>query len=124
MSKPGTLKVRVYTSEAQIPVTDATVVVTQQAPSGKYELLTVQSTDSSGEIQPVRIDIPLGERGEHSFVLCNVWAEHPGYVMLMVEGVQVFSGIDTIQEMALTPLSRGQSSLTRKKVRELPIQDL
>ena len=52
----GTLAVRVYTSQAQIPVEGATVVVTAPGTNGKRKLLSVQATDSSGEIRP--IDFP------------------------------------------------------------------
>ena len=47
----GTLQVQVYTSRAALPVRDATVVVVRRAPSGKYDLLSIQSTDSSGKIR-------------------------------------------------------------------------
>ena len=44
----GTLQIRVYTSRAQLPIEDATVVVTQISPTGKYHLLSVQITDREG----------------------------------------------------------------------------
>ena len=55
----GTLQIRVYTSRAQLPIEDATVVVTQISPTGKYHLLSVQITDREGRVQPLTIPAPL-----------------------------------------------------------------
>ena len=48
MQAMGTLVVRVYTSQAQIPVEGATVVVTTPGTNGKRKLLSVKATDRSG----------------------------------------------------------------------------
>lgn len=132
MQATGTLTVRVYTSQAQIPVEGATVVVTAPGKNGKMKLLSVQATDRSGEIRP--ITIPAPEREESTspndagapqpFAVCNVWAEHPGYAMLETEGVQIFPGVQTVQEVELLPLPWGQSSLQNLDVREIPPQSL
>ena len=58
------------------------------------------------------------------FSVCSVWAEHPGYVMLQVNGVQVFSGVETVQEMELIPLAEGESSLQQRDVRDITSQSL
>ena len=128
----GTLTVRVYTSQAQIPIAGATVVVTAPGKSGKRKLLSVQSTDRSGEVRTISIPTPeLGEStsphqqgGEAPFAVCNVWAEHPGYTMLEAEGVQIFPGVETVQDMELIPLPRGQNSLQHLDVREITPQSL
>ena len=54
----GTLQIRVYTSRAQLPIEDATVVVTQISPTGKYHLLSVQISDREGRVQPLTIPAP------------------------------------------------------------------
>ena len=98
MQATGTLSVRVYTSQAQIPLEGATVVVAAPGAEGKWKLLSLQNTDSSGRIQTVEIGAPevgestspgglTGEGGP--FALCDVWAEQPGYAMLQVENVQI-----------------------------------
>ena len=128
----GTLTVRVYTSQAQIPVAGATVVVTAPGKNGKRKLLSVQATDRSGEVRPISISTPAlaGSTspqlpgGEAPFAVCNVWAEHPGYAMLEAEGVQIFPGVETVQDMELIPLPRGQSSLQHLDVREITPQSL
>ena len=115
----GTLTVRVYTSQAQIPIAGATVVVTAPGKNGKRKLLSVQATDRSGEVRAISIPTPeLGEStapqqsgSEAPFAVCNVWAEHPGYTMLEAEGVQIFPGVETVQDMGrLTSAPRTRSS--------------
>lgn len=126
----GKLVVRVYTSQAELPVEDATVVVTQKSPDGKYKLLSVQATDSSGTTQPIAIPTPLLGESTHPgaqvppFAVCDVWAEHPGYAMMLVEGVQIFDGVETLQDIELEPLTEGQSSLLQNSIRDIPGQDL
>ena len=130
MEGTGILRVRVYTSRARLPVAGATVAVTQKGENGKYQLLSVQATDQSGNVKPVAIPTPALGGSTHPgsasppYAVCDVWAEHPGYAMLLVEGVQIFQGVETLQEMELEPLSEGQSSLIQNDVREIPGQAL
>lgn len=132
MAGTGILRVRVYASSAELPLPGATVVVTQTAPTGKQILLSVQSTDQSGLTQPIEISTPAAaesespdwEGGEPVFAQCDVWAEHPGFVMLTVKGVQIFSGVETIQNMELIPLAEGQESLRQHRRQETSSQNL
>ena len=133
MQATGTLSVRVYTSQAQIPLEGATVVVAAPGEEGKYKLLSIQNTDSSGQICPVTIDAPaLGESTSpgglpgtgRPFALCDVWAEQPGYAMLQVENVQIFPGVETVQNMELIPLPQGLCSLQQRDERDIPAQSL
>ncbi|WP_201757219.1 spore cortex-lytic protein [Colidextribacter sp. OB.20] len=133
MQATGTLSVRVYTSQAQIPLERATVVVAEPGEGGKWRLLSIQNTDSSGKIQPVQIETPaLGEStspdglpGEGApCALCSLWAEQPGYAMLQLENVQIFPGVETVQNMELTPLPQGLCSLQQRDERDIPVQSL
>ena len=133
MQATGTLSVRVYTSQAQIPLEGATVVVAAPGEEGKYKLLSIQNTDSSGQICPVTIDAPaLGEStspgglpGDGApFALCNVWAEQPGYAMLQMENVQIFPGVETVQDMELIPLPQGLCSLQQRNAWDISAQTL
>lgn len=132
MEHTGKLSVRVYATQAEVPIQGATVVVTRQGRSGKSDLLSVQATNSSGMIRPVEIVTPGAyestgpvETGEErSFSVCTVWAEHPDYAMLQVSGVQVFPGVETLQDMELIPLAEGQNSLQRRSQRVITPQNL
>ena len=133
MQATGTLSVRVYTSQAQIPLEGATVVVAEPGEEGKWKLLSIQNTDSSGQICPIQIDAPaLGESTSpgglpgtgRPFALCDVWAEQPGYAMLQVAGVQIFPDVETLQAMELIPLPQGLCSLQQRDERDIPVQNL
>ena len=130
--RTGRLSVRVYTTQAELPLEGSTVAVLQNGEGVRYRLLSLQTTDSSGRITSVDIPAPAAEEsiapgaadGPKCFSVCSVWAEHPGYAMLQVDGVQIFPGVETVQNMELTPLERGQSSLQQRTVRDIPAQDL
>lgn len=133
MQATGTLSVRVFTSQAQIPLEGATVVVAAAGEEGKYKLLSIQNTDSSGKTRTITIDAPaLGESTSPGglpgpgvpFAQCNVWAEQPGYAMLQVENVQIFPGVETVQNMELIPLPQGLCSLQQRDERDIPAQGL
>ena len=133
MQATGALSVRVYTSQAQIPLEGATVVVTMPGEGGKQKLLSIQCTNSSGQIKSIQIDTPLpaqstspgGLPGDGApCALCSVWAEQPGYAMLQVENVQIFPGVETMQNMELIPLPQGLCSLQQRDERDIPAQNL
>ena len=131
MAQTGTLRVRVFTSRAQLPVEGATVLVTQKNPNGKYDLLSVQATNSSGEIRDLKIQAPPRVDSTQDMIgigmpdtTCEVWAEAPGFSVLRVEGVQIFPGVTTEQPMALIPLGEGQSSLDWVDDRKITPQNL
>ena len=133
MQTTGILSVRVYTSQAQIPLEGATVVVAAPGEEGRWKLLSIQNTDSSGMVRPVTIDAPaLGESTSPGglpgkgapFAQCDVWAEQPGYAMLQVAGVQIFPGVETIQDMELIPLPDGLCSLQQRDERDITAQNL
>lgn len=110
LAEYGTLAVRVYTGRAQIPLEDATVAVTRKAPGGKHDLISIQIADESGKTLPISIPAPAPQASASPggpavpFVLCDVWAEHPDYELLVVEDVQIFAGVETLQRMELIPL--------------------
>ena len=132
MPASGSLQVRVFTSAAELPLSGATVIVIQLTPSGKYDLLSVQQTDSSGLIQPVIITTPsMAQSGSPSapdtpppFALCDIWAEVSGYGIRQARDVQIFPGVETVQDFRLPPLEQGEADLTRRDSRTTPPHDL
>lgn len=131
MEETGTLLVQVIATNARLPIEGATVVITTQAENGKFELVSVQHTDRSGNIRPVQIETPAGEdsteqsvTGERPYARCEVWAEHPGYTVLRAEGVQIFPGVVTRQTMELLPLGEGEHGLGKVDLRDITSQNL
>ena len=109
MEAVGTILTRVFTSRAEIPVSGATVAFTQRGKEGRHILLAVRTTDGSGRTAPVQVATPDASASENPgtvepFAVCDIWAESPGYELLVVENVQVFPGPQTLQELELFPL--------------------
>ena len=114
----GKLVVRVYATAAQLPLEGATVVITTRNENGKFDLISLQKTDRSGLIDPVTIQTPNAAQSENQtgegsmpFQYCDVWAEHPGFLVQRVEVVQIFPGITTRQDLEMIPLGDGEHSL-------------
>lgn len=109
MTAHGTLLVRVYTARAQIPVVDATVAISQHSDQGAETLIALELTNQSGLIPSIAIPTPALALSLHPdpalpYATCCVRVEHPGYQMLTIEAVQIFPGIETLQEVELIPL--------------------
>ena len=125
MEHSATLKVRVATSELNIPLEGVTVAVTRIGQTGKHDLLSVQVTDCNGEIRPVQVAALTGsDSGQGAGNLpgqeqCQLWAEYPGYAVLRVEGLALCPGGELVQQLELTPLSPGQCTLRHREVKWL-----
>lgn len=111
MQQPsGTLIFRVFTSDADLPVEGATVLIRQQQSPGR--LLGIRVTGSSGETDPLVVDTPgaaLSQSPENTvqpWTGLNVMVEHPDYERVTLQGLQVFPGIETVQTIRLLPLQR------------------
>lgn len=125
----GTILTRVYTSRAQIPVSGATVAFTQRGTEGHHNLLAVRVTDENGRTAPVQVSTPDAAASESPgtadpFAVCDIWAESPGYELLVVENVQVFPGTETLQELELIPLPEQMSALLPEHPVNIPPQNL
>lgn len=114
MRDSGTLRLRAYTSRGQIPVVSATVAVIRRHPGEKLELLALRMTDANGKVEPITIDSPapsasLSPGNSQPFAVVDILAEHPQYQMLAVEQVQIFPGVETVQDLMMMPLAENAS---------------
>jgi len=131
MQQTGKLVVRVFATTAQLPLEGATVVVTARTENGKFDLISLQKTDRSGLTAPIEINTPdsrdstaQNTTGQVPFRSCDVWAEHPGFAVMRVDGVQIFPGVVTRQDMELLPLGEGEHDLGRVSQRDISVQNL
>lgn len=111
MPYSGTLVTRIFTGRGQLPVPDAFVAVVRHAAAGD-QLLAAQTSDASGNTSPVVLDAPdptdsLRPGDRAPFALCDIWAEHPGFQLMVVQDVQIFPDVVSIQELPLLPLLPG-----------------
>ena len=130
MIQSGKLAVRVFASRAQLPVEGATVVIVQKTGNGKYRVLSLQETNQNGATQPVTVPTPnVGEStsptmGAAPCARCDIWVEHEGYELMVIEDVQIFPGEVSLQQVELEPLVRGEGWTQQTQVRPIPPQTL
>ncbi len=128
MAENGYLAVRVYTSQAQLPIEGANVTVTQATPNGT-RLLATRITDRSGNISPVEIATP--DRSESlqagiriPFTSVDITADYPGYERILVENAQIFSGVLSQQNLELIPIEERPEVLNLTEVFQVTSQEL
>lgn len=103
----GYIVARAYTSDAQIPIPDATlsVVTTDE---NNPSIIGVRITDKSGKTEPIPVEAPdeilsTTPDNENPFTVVNVRLDHPRYNSYYVEGVQVFAGQVSIINAPMLP---------------------
>ena len=108
MASTGTILVNVYTSGAKIPVEGATVLFQQQEPPNS--LLGLRITDKSGQTAPLTIETvdqsesQAPETRVIPWTGLNIHVDHPEFERVILQGVQIFPGITTVQNVQLLPL--------------------
>ncbi len=111
MASQGSVIARVYTSDAYLPLRDVPVIFTQVLPDGTKTVLGIRYTNSSGLTTPLSVQTPDASdslkpgSNIRPYATLDIQVEYPGYSGILSEGVQVFSGIETIQGLQLRPLS-------------------
>ena len=109
MPQTGSLIVRVFTSQAQLPVSGATVIISSREEDNRHKVFSIQTTDSSGATKPFQLaapDLAFSNEpgGSIPFSDYSLVVEHPEYYLATFEKLQVFPGIETVQNVPLTPL--------------------
>ena len=126
MSATGYIQVHAYTSYAQLPLQDVAVTVT----AGDGTAIAMRLTDRSGKIQP--IEIPVPDRSESlspnppeiPFTTVNLYARKKGYEQIENEGLQVFAGTVTNQNLEMIPLSELPGQWDKSEIFFTPPQNL
>ena len=121
MASYGYIRVQAVTSRADIPIRDATVTITGTDESGARSLLSLQRTDESGFTKTITVPTPqlahsLTPDQQQGWTNVTVTVTHPGFEGIIVDRVQIFPGVTTIQKMILVPLSQlpGQFNATER----------
>lgn len=109
MPQTGSLVVRTFTSQAQLPVSGATVIISSRGPDGRHKVFSIQTTDPSGATKPFELEAPDAALGMSPgqaapFSDYSLVVEHPEYFLATFEKLQVFPGIETVQNVPLVPL--------------------
>lgn len=104
----GIIRVHVATARGAMPVTGATVIITKIT-DGEPELVSLQTTNASGNITPVTVEAPppsADQRHPQSF-LYDITAQANGYYREHSTDVPVFPNITSMQNFDLIPLPAG-----------------
>lgn len=109
MPQTGSLIVRVFTSQAQLPIQGATVIISSRAEDDRHKVYSIQTTDSSGATKAFQLEAPdlsLSETpgGNAPFSNYSLVVEHPEYYLATFDKLQVFPGVETVQNVPLVPL--------------------
>lgn len=114
MAQSGTLFVRTFVSRAQLPVSGATVIVSVPQADGRHKLLAIRQTNESGVAGPITLEAPEasesltpGHNGT-AFSTYTLVVEHPDYQLAVFDQLQVFPGVETVQDVPLIPLSANE----------------
>ena len=126
METNGTLTVYAYTSDAQLPVEGASVVI-RESLSEDAKVLATALTDRRGYIPPVRIAAPAPFQSQAPdratpFATVAITITHPNYETEKISGVQVFPNTVTVQSFRMIPVNPQYPALEQDF--ETPAQNL
>ncbi len=129
MTQSGTIQIQAVTSRADFPVPGATVSISRRAADGTNTLLAVRQTDESGLTQPVTVATPALENSLQpdlpvGWTDVRVVISHPGYEGIVVNQVQIFPGVATVQEMVMIPNEQLPEDLNPSQTFDVPDQGL
>lgn len=127
MSATGYIQVHAFASNAQIPLKDVAVAITDENGSA----IALRLTNRSGQLdEPVAITVPdlsasqTPNTGVVPFASVNLYARLPDYEEIEVENLQVFANTVTSQNLELIPLSELPEYWNQVEVFDTPKQNL
>ena len=126
MSATGTIQVRAFTSQAQLPLQDVAVTVT----AADGTAIALRLTDRSGLIPPISIPVPdqaesqSPDPEQRPYALVNLYAHRDSFEGVESENIQIFANTHTIQDLNLVPLAQIPGSWNQMVVFDTPPQNL
>lgn len=127
MSATGYIQVHAYTSNAQIPLKDVAVAITDTAGSA----IALRLTNRNGQFdEPIEITVPdlsasqTPNTGVIPYALVNIYAKNENYEEIEAKNVQVFPNTVTSQNLELIPLSELPEYWNQVEIFDTPSQNL
>lgn len=104
----GIIRVHVATAQGAKPVAGAAVLITHLT-SGEPELISLQTTDQSGNIEAVTVPAPppSADQRHPESCLYDITAQAAGYYREHSADVPVFPNVTSVQNFDLIPLPAG-----------------
>ena len=125
LSAIGYIQVHAYTSNAQIPLKDVAIMITNDL----NKAIAFRITDRSGRIDPVPIEVPEKSVSQapdlgKPYTTVNIYARLEGFEQIESRNVQVFSQTVTDQNLEMIPLSELPESMKKTEIFNTPAQNL
>lgn len=127
LSSKGYIQVHSYTSNAQLPLQNVAIAVTDVSGS----VIAFRLTNRSGTLDtPIEIEVPelvysqTPNTGVIPFTRVNLYARLEDYELIENKNLQVFAGTVTDQDLEMIPLSEYPESFLKAEVFETTPQNL
>ena len=127
LSATGYIQVHAYTSNAQIPLKDVAVSITDMSGSA----IAMRLTNRSGLLDaPIPIEVPdlssvqTPNTGIIPYSVVNLYARAENYEGVVAEKLQVFPSVTTLQNLEMIPLSEFPEAWDKVEVFDTPPQNL
>ena len=127
LTSTGYIQVHAYASNAQIPLKDVAITITDSGGAA----IAMRLTNRSGKLdQPVAISVPELSAGQSPdtdiipFTTVDLYAKSKNYEQITIRSLQVFPQTVTIQELELIPLSEFPEEWIKAETFTIPPQNL
>lgn len=127
LSAIGYIQVHAYTSNAQIPLKDVAVTVSDLNGSG----IAMRLTNRSGILDtPIQITVPnrsesqTPQQGSSPFTSVNLYARTTDYEEIDIKNLQVFADTVTVQNLEMIPLAEFPGAWNNAEVFDTATQNL
>ena len=127
MSAIGYINVHTFESNAQLPLNDVAIAITDQT----GDAIALRLTNRNGMLdKAIQIQVPdlresqTPNSTEAPFQVVNIYARKQNYEQIEVQNVQVFANTTTEQELEMIPLSEHPENQSLLEIFNIPPQNL
>ena len=127
MSATGYIQVHAFTGDAQIPLQDTSITITDSSGSA----IAMRLTNRSGILDtPIAISVPdlaasqSPNTGIIPFSVVNLYARQKDYEQIEIENLQIFAATVTNQELKMIPLAELPAQWDKAEIFNIPAQNL
>lgn len=123
----GYIQVHTYTTNAQIPVVDAAIAITDSDGNALALLLTNQNGMLD---EPLELEVPDLSAGQSPntgilpYSIVNIYARAPDFEEIIIKNLQVFPDTVTNQNLELIPLSEFPETWNQTEIFDTQTQNL